>query len=277
MTPDVFILILLGALGTLGGGGVGWAIRVQRAQRRYVNQVQTEWVRDGQIIHFGPVRATCFGDRPLGAFRSGVLGALGLTGGNLVFSGMSNNRLDLRVPVADVRLIGLGSVTSWVGKTPTSIRMLSVHYETAEGWQVTSFVTREPVEFGQELGHLCGLVPYDAGKQRHDFGPARATQMIEDIYGEWTEPRDGMLYLVPDRLIFDRRAALALAQVRRIDVIAQRDMNPFAADLLRIEYETAEGETAILGYVVRHAQQWAHAINGHIGVPLNVHSGRKKK
>ncbi len=273
MSPEVVIVLLLSAVG--GGGGVA-AWRWRARQRQYVARVQSDWVREGHIIHAAPVDAICYGLHPRRIYRHAAraFGALGLTGDQLVFSGMTNNRYDLRLPYADVKLIALRTIRIRAGKTTTRARALVVHFESVQGWQTAVFQFQAAVTFAATLAHECHLSVYDAGQ---DYGPTPATQMTQDVYGEWSGERRGDLYLIADRLIFDRRDAIRLADLQRVDVIERPSLNPFAPDLLRLEYVTADGEPVTTGYVVRGAQRWADAIARQREEPLIVHSGRKKK
>ena len=70
MIPELLLLI---------GGGLAassfamWWMR--RGQQVQVNQVRTAWVRAGQIVHHGPVGASCLGHRPRTTYGGGTFGA----------------------------------------------------------------------------------------------------------------------------------------------------------------------------------------------------------
>jgi hypothetical protein len=269
MTPE-FLLALMSALGLSGIGATWWA---RRGQRDHVNRVRTEWVRSAQLVHYGPVGAVCYGTRPRRVYtRGGEAGALGLTGGKLVFDGQRRSTYDTSVPFAQVRWIGLRLIAV---RRYTTTRALIVHAERPGGWQVFSYTLDDPHEFGQVLSRECDLPLRDRGEEREDFGPAPATRLFQDIYGEWTPDREDALYLAPDRLLFDWGQPIMLGTIARLDVYTQPDRS---ADLLRITYTPpGDDEPAVVGFAVRAAKAWADAINSRTAAPIAVHAGRKHK
>jgi hypothetical protein len=273
MTPELLVL-LFGALGVSGAGGVWW---LYRAQRRHVVRVQTDWVRAGQIVRYGPVGASCYGQRPRGLYNQEVFGALGITDGRFVFTGHRSSRFDASIPLGSIHRIGLTTLPVQAGTLSTRKRALAVHYDSPDGWRVGIFVTKELAEVAQALAEESGLPIHDSGGERDDYGPAHATRMAEDVYGDWTPDREGDLYLAPDRLLFNWRDPILLDGIRRLDVIARRSFNPLAPDLLRVEHGTADGKPHVTGFVVRRARRWAEAILRRTDVPLDVHLGRKTK
>ena len=274
MTSEILLLIV-GALGISGLAGGWWWTR--RGLSQHVIQVQTAWVRAGQIVHYGPVGAVCLGDRPRRAYGVGTVGAMGITGGRLVFDGYRRHIDDISVPYAQMRHIGLTAVRL----RRASKRALTVHYDSPDGWRVATFLTDTPVELAQALADECDLPVYDSGEAREDFGPAQATRLFQDVYGEWHTDREDDLYLAPDRLLFGWRDAIPLADVQRLDVYAQggrlHGLNPLARDLLRVEHGPAEGDVEVVGFAVRGAEQWADAIRQRAASPLAVYVGRKRK
>jgi hypothetical protein len=275
MSPEL-ILLLVGGL-TASGLGMWW---MRRGQTAHVNQVRTAWVRAGQIVHHGPVGATCLGSRPKSIYGGGVFGALGLTDGRLVFDGHRNNTCNLSLPLEQIQYIGLTTVPIIVGRAVARKRVLTIHHESADGWRVAVLLMQTPVEFANALAALCDCTIHDTGRQREDHGPASATRMIQTIYGEWDADRDGELYLAPDRVLFNWRDAIPLDRIHRLDVLEQPSANPLAADLLRVEYTTpddADYETDVTGFLVRRADKWADAIAARAPHSVPVQTGRKKK
>lgn len=279
MGPEL-VLLIVGALG-IGGAGAGALWRRRRGQRDHVIRVRTAWVRAGQIVRCGPIGAVCLGTRPQRLYRAGRFGALGITGEHLVFEGHHRNTESLSVPLANLRHIGLTTVRIWAGRTAIHRRALAVHYTAPDGWRVATFAADEASELAQALSDESRLPVYDSGKDRDDFGPARALRMTQDVYGEWREDREGDLYLAPDRLLFNWRETIPLDDIRRLDVYAQggrlRGLNPRAQDLLRVEYGEPGDHAAIAGYTVRRADRWADAIRRRADAPLEVYAGRKRK
>lgn len=276
MIPELVLLI---------GGGLAassfamWWMR--RGQQVHVNQVRTTWVRAGQIVHYGPVGASCLGHHPRATYGGGTFGALGLTDKRLVFDGYRSNRQNLSLRLDQIHSIGLTTLPVIVGRAVSRKRALTVHHTGPDGWRVAVFLLDAPVEFANTLSDECdGCIVRDTGQQREDFGPARATRMAQNIYGEWHADREGDLYLAPDRLLFNWRDAIPLDAIQRLDVLEQPSANPLAADLLRVEYGTpddADYATDVAGFLVRRAEKWAETIATHAPQPVDVHTGRKKK
>ncbi|MBI5958078.1 MAG: hypothetical protein HY866_05050 [Chloroflexi bacterium] len=269
---EILAAVLAGS-GALIGGGV-WLTR--RRHQLFINRSRSDWVHDGQIIHFGPVGVTILGQRPRSMYGQGTWGALGISGDQLVFHS-PNGRGDFHLPLAAVRQIHLQMVQVWIGKTAARYRALVVHYESSGEWWVATLTSSALEETAQALAKSCGLPVSSAGAVRDDFGPAKATRMDQDVYGEWRRDRPGTLYLALDRLLFDWRDPILLSQIERLDVIPHGGRGLFAADLLRIETTTPEGDRAVSGFVVRHAARWAQAVARRSDQTLPVWAGRKKK
>ena len=85
MTPEILLLVL-GALGISGLTSGWWWTR--RALRQHVIQVQTAWVRAGQIVHYGPVGTVCLGNRPRHAYRGGSFVVAGAPDAKLADGGI---------------------------------------------------------------------------------------------------------------------------------------------------------------------------------------------
>lgn len=276
MAAELLFLILAGA-GISGLGGALWA---QRAQKAHVGRVRTDWVRAGRIIRYGPVGAISFGTRPRGTYTGGAFGALGITDRTLVFDGHRTNRHDVTIRLDALRWIGLTTISVWAGRVAARRRALALHYEGPDEWRVATFVTDAPEDIAQVLGRETGLLVRDTGSERADYGPARATRLLQDVYGEWSTDREDELYLAPDRLVFAWRSAIALDDIQRLDVIDAGGLdalNPLSAGLLRVEYRAADGAIETVGFRVRRAAAWADAIAERSASGLPVVQGRKKK
>ncbi len=275
MTPELIVLLASG-LGLSGAGVLWWR---QRGHPVHVNQVRTAWVRAGRIVRFGPVGATCLDLQPRRTYSGGTFGALGIADGQLIFSGHRDNACNLNLSFTQLQRIGLTTVSVLTGRVTAGKRALAVHFTGPEGWRVATFLLDKPVEFAQTLSTNTGLPVHDSGRQREDYGPARAIRVIQDIYGEWQEDREGDLYLAPDRLLFHWRNVIPLIDIQRMDVFQQASANPLAADILRIEYDTPTGEyeNETTGFLVRRADKWAEEIAQRAEAPITIHTGRKRK
>lgn len=271
-------------LATLLGGSLlmielsrRWIAR--RARYAHVIDTRTAWVRAGQRVHFGPVSAISYGPLPQRVYQGGVFGALGITDGRIVFSGLRNHRADIALPFADVRRLVLCTVRVHLAPRITrSVRALALHYDTLDGWRVAVLVADDAQALALAISAHSGLPVHDGGSSA-DFGPMPAARMMQDVYGEWAEDRAGILYLAPDRLLFNWRDVIPLDAITRIDVLHQAGE---AAGLLRIEHKSPDdtseaGKLAVTGFLVHQADAWADALRQRIDAPIPVFTGRKKK
>ena len=244
--------------------------RLSRARPPHVIATRTAWTRAGKRVHWGPVAARCLGYFPQRRYGRGVGGALGVVDGGLVFSGARTPRLDVRLPLAQIRWIGLVGVrAAWRRRTA-----LMLQAQSADGWRVFVFTLREPGALAETLAPMCGLTVHDSRPDRPDYGPSQAVRLRQDVYGAWHAEDTGTLYLAPDRLLFRERDAIPLADVRRLDVLrGEGDARP----LLRVEYAREDGGVEAVGFAVPRAQAWAEAIRERMHAPVPVHTGRKRK
>jgi hypothetical protein len=288
----VFIIaVLLVAIGYLA-----WEARRKKV---HLAAVRADWTTHQRTVHFGPVIAEYYGSEPCQTYRTGpISGALGLVDQHLVFVGRTGG--EEWIPFDQIRWIGARSVMVPYGDGYARADALIVHYEERGIWYVGAWVSEWRQALGKALGEETGLPVHSYGSEREDYGPARAACLIQDVYGRWHPFSDGArlpdadgisaerldadqgeLYLAPDRLLFNRRHSIHLAQVRRADVfepgVPLAELNPFHEDLLRIEYESPEQQHAVIGFLVRGGGGWASAIRTRTSVPYEHHRGRKKK
>ncbi|MCZ7540145.1 MAG: hypothetical protein M5U29_09565 [Anaerolineae bacterium] len=254
----------------VSGGGWWWQ---RRRRRAHVIRVRTAWVRAGLVVRYGPVGVVCHGLRPRITYGRGVFGAAGLAGGALAFQGQGSSACDGQVALEQVQRLSLVTIALPASRRA---RALAVHYGSPDGWRVGVFSGGGVPELAGALSDAGALPLHDAGEGRDDFGPARATRMIQDIYGEWTPEREGALYLAPDRLLFEWREAIPLATMARLDVYHGGEGRR-AGTLLRVEYAAPDGALQAAGFLVEHAGRWAEAIVRRADLPLAVHEGRKQK
>jgi hypothetical protein len=237
-----------------------------------VNRVRTVWVRAGLIVRYGPVGAMCHGLHPRRAYGRGLFGAAGLAAEALVFDGQHSSACNARIPLEQIQRLSLVTVALPAGR---QTRAFAVHHDSPDGWRVAVFSGESVPDLAEALSAESAVPLHDAGEGQDDFGPARATRMIQDIYGEWTPDREGMLYLAPDRLLFEWREAIPLATMARLDVYHSGGRR--AEALLRVEYAAPDGAHQVGGFLVDHAGRWAEAIARRADVSLAVHEGRKRK
>lgn len=254
----------------VSGGGWWWQ---RRRRRAHVIRVRTAWVRTGLVVRYGPVGVVCHGLRPRCTYGRGVSGAAGIAGDALTFEGQGRSAFNMRVALEQVQRLSLVTIALPASRRA---RALAVHYDSPDGWRVATFSGQDIPELAGALSGACALPLHDAGEGRDDFGPARATRMIQDIYGEWTPEREGALYLAPDRLLFEWREAMPLAAMARLDVY-HGGGGRRAGALLRVEYAAPDGAHQAAGFLVDHAGRWAEAIVRRADLPLAVHEGRKRK
>ncbi|GEM_PF-903697 len=241
----------------------------------------------------------------------GILGALGVVDRVLVMEGMNGE--SRRIPLDAIRWIGTKTIRVQEGKYANAKEALVIHSDDGGQWQVFVFVTgsNNPIGsipaaltvgarvFARELAQRCQTELHQYFGGREDFGPAHARQMNQDMLGQW-HAADGddstldvsftdlisdvstsreSLYLAPDRLIYGWKEAIHLSQIRGLDVYAKgvfRNINPFAQDLLRIEYD-ADGKHFVTGFLVHRGEQWGAELSQRTGIPCDVQEGRKKK
>jgi hypothetical protein len=268
---DVLGLLLLGGAVGIGGAVVA---REQRARRNFVTGVRTEWTRSGQIVRYGPVGAFYYGSRPQRKYFNRAYGALGITRNSLVFEGHRKWTGNILIRIKAIRWIGVRII---MPHTSGAAQALIIHSNDFNRWSVHIFTPDQFTDIAEELSRYAELPLHQLGTEREDYGSARAQRMIQDIYGEWSGESNGELYLAPDRLLFDWEDAVLLSQIREIGAFVKGGLNPFATDLLRIEYESPDSGLHTVGFLMRDADQWAEVIQSHTGAPLNIQAGRKKK
>ncbi len=254
----------------VSGGGRWWQ---RRSRRAHVICVRTAWVRAGLIVRYGPVGVVCHGLRPRSTYGRGVFGAAGVAGDALAFEGQSRSAFDGRIALVQMQHLSLVTIALPASRRA---RALAVHYDSLDGWRVAVFSGQDIPELARALSDAGALPLHDAGEGRDDFGPARATRMTQDIYGEWTPDHEGALYLAPGRLLFEWREAIPLAAMARLDVYRGSEGRR-AGTLLRVEYAGPDGTYQAAGFLVDHAGRWAEAIVRRADLPLVVHEGRKRK
>jgi hypothetical protein len=247
---------------------------------------ERQWRLTGEPIHFGPVGATCYGTEPGTNYqrRAGNYGALGILGDGLVFSTRHYERFS--VPLASITWLGHRKITVNAGKTTKKVTALMVHGDHQRRHFVLALSSDQLFGISQHLSARCKLRVEELGERSESRGPTGARRVTQDIYGEWREEGGVSLYLAPDRLLFGwsiwLNRAVPLAQIREIGAFSRggvlNSLNPFAEELLRIEYQpTPGGKPVVIGFLVRHADDWAEAIRARSPARITVYAGRKKK
>ncbi len=274
-------LLVLTLLLVIVAGALIWD---RHTQREYVARVQADWQDAGRSITAGPVGVICHGSRPPGITTERLLGALGVAGDHLLFTGNRSAAFDLDAPLAAIRWIGLRTHVKVSWNRRIESRVLRVHLELPGGWRVYTFADGPVEVFAQQVADACGLPVQDVGEGFEDFGPAPAVYLVHDAAGDWvpalagsldltTPPPDwdGLrhtLYLAPDRLLFDWAHAIPLADVRRVSLYAQGDaLNPFDHSLLRVDY-TRGGTPRAAGFLLHHGGDWAGIIEQRTAIPV---------
>lgn len=268
------------------GGLVGFFGSVQFYRMTVLSWAERQWRLTREPIHFGPVGATCYGTEPGANYRrrEGHYGAVGIVDEQLVFSTRQYERF--LVPLASITWIGERRITVSRGKGTKEVTALMVHGEYQGDWFVIALSSNEYYAIEQQLSAHCKLRVEELGDRRESRGPAMATRVTQNIYGEWHEDSHGTLFLAPDRLLFARfmhwNSGILLSDIREIGAFSKggvlNSLNPFAEDLLRIECQpTPDGKPEVIGFLVRDADDWAEAIRSRSPVPVAVHAGRKKK
>ena len=280
------------------GVGMGiFALREVRIKRNHIANAGAIWLAQGREVQAGPVAATYYGSEPQQSYASAlsIFGVLGVVDGKLCFE-RSDDTVGFSLEPAYIRWLGTHLVRV---KDSAERNALVIHHEIADRWQMAVFVVdgdQRPIL--DALSALSGVVPEH--ELRKDFGPGSARRVHQDIYGRWhpdtsksatygIAPEDdlsrnlqalrSLLYLAPDRLLYHWRDPVMLAWVRRVDVFEPdglQKLNPFAEDLLRIEYEV-DDRRHVVGFIVHNGAKWAAKIVERTEVPCQIHEGRKKK
>jgi hypothetical protein len=268
---DILGLLLLGGVVGIGGAMVA---HERRARSNFITRVRTEWTRSGQIVRFGPVGAFYYDSKPQPYSFSQAYGALGITQNKLTFQGFRRRAVNVHLPFKAFRWIG---VRTYPDAERHSVEALVIHSEDFNVWRVYAFTMDHVLEFADELSRHTDLPLHQIGREPEDYGPAHATRLIQDIYGEWSGNTRRELYLAPDRLLFGWEDPVMLSQVRQVGAFVKGSLNPFSADLLRIEYQSADGSLHTVGFLLHGADRWAEVIARRANVPLTIQAGRKKK
>lgn len=259
----------------------GMAIRhgVQRAQARRMRET---WEGLGRRARFGPVPASCSGLRSAPQQPGYVGGVVGIADDHLVFTGLSTPTFDIDLPVENLRWLDRQWINQGDALPLKDARRVVVHFEGAGGWRVYTFRLRDLEAFAQALSAASGLPLHESLINRLDLLTlsVSAVRMKQDIYGQWQTDLTDQLYLAPDRLLFAWQDAILLTDIRQVSVYQDSRLldrlNPFGADLLRIDYESGGGSHTV-GFRVSGAQTWATRIAGQAGIMVDGDTGRKKK
>jgi len=208
--------------------------------------------------------------RPLHAFLRVTPGALGIADRKLIFV-PHRSRHEQVIPLNTMRWIGTRSLIDDLGRADT----LVVHYEVNKHWYIGAWVVEEPKTIAEVLGQLTRQPYHEYMNLREDYGPAEATCVQQDVYGQWLpsaklKSATGTLYLVPGCLLFDGHPLINLDSLRRIEVLKHGG----AQDLLRLEYGPP-GE--VVGFLLHEGEQWAALLSRYAAVPYEMGEGRKKK
>ncbi len=266
------IVGLAAALAAIGGALL-WD---QGTQRRHVKRALARWERAGNTVQVGPIGTIAEGDLLEGLPLRRAFGALAVVNGQVRFAGHRTAALDAAFPLTALRWMGLRARVKSTWNRRVETPELTLHAETDLGWHVYRFLEGALEAFATQLAALAGLPLQQMDEVREDFGPAPAVRVEPDAATVWRiAPPDqpdphalppdwqqsaGLLYLAPDRLLFERAYAIPLARIHRLTVLlpgATHAGNPFPVPLLRIEHEGAGGEGRIVGYLIANAGDWA--------------------
>jgi hypothetical protein len=257
---EVYVILLLAA-------GVGAALYWdQYTQRAHVARLRAEWAN--RAVAVPPVGTISYGDYPPRYHTRRVYGALALVDDHLTFTGHRDPLHDCSVPVASLRWIGLRAryKNTWNRRIATP--ELRIHAETPAGWRVYTFAEGALRRFGEQAAEYTGLTLVNLDEKLEDFGPDPAAPPPD-----WDGLRH-MLYLAPDRLLYDWRHAIPLDTIRRVDMHAVGKLNPFAENLLKIEH-SVDDDLRVTGFLLANAGDWAGIIEQRISAPVIYHAGRQ--
>lgn len=274
----------------------------RRRTRRFVQATAARWLAEGRDMRFYPTPAGYYGNEPLRSHArvAAEEGVLGIADRQLIFIPFKTGR-EQAISFDLIQWIGTHSIEVGSGDGTISRNALVVHYEAMGKWCMCAWTMDWPDNIAEVLAKLAGQTFHKCLDHRDDYGPYEAECLLQDVYGEWhpvPEARrqagvanspfaavivsEGPLYLAPDRLIFNRHHMLHLSRLRRIEVYERggllNHLNPFAKDLLRIEYALPDDPRAqVVGFLLPQAEQYAKLLAWRTQVPFEMREGRKKK
>ncbi|MBN1200640.1 MAG: hypothetical protein JXJ20_02170 [Anaerolineae bacterium] len=267
----IIAVITLGALLVVIG-----AIYYIQQMYRYSHNVWSRWTRSGRAVHYMPVRAVCYGNRPTpdDNFDMAARGALGLADSSLIFTDNRRSILNTMISLDSIRQIVLRRTDGLPTRFRKKQSILVIHAELPVGWRVYTFKCAKPAVLANQISQLSKQPVEDYAAAREDFGPADVTCMIQDVGGKVLFEGQITLYLAPDRLLLNWQNAIPLAQIHRVDTFPAGSLtalNNAATDLLRIEYRTPNGTRRTAGFLLDNAQVWADSIHAATRAPTGRH------
>jgi hypothetical protein len=254
-------------------------VGVDRSLRAgFVRSTKAGWKHEGYTIQWSLDNCLCYGTRPTSTYRDMVFGVLAVADGTVLFKGRLTANCNTKIPIDEIYGLGLCTIHLRRGNSLLYQVRTVVEIHTVEWgeWQVYTFQANETARAA-----LCNAIQsqraYSIPERSTDqqMTATRANLMTQDVYGEWHEEDSGDLYLAPDRIIYGWQVLLLFSAIRRIAVVEHGGLNPFAQNLVRIDYEDTQMRT--LGFLMRGAEEWAEMLSRVIDVPVESQSGRKKK
>lgn len=270
---DTVLGLLFIILAVLMVVGVDRSLRAQ-----FVRSTKARWKHEGYAIQWSLDNCLCYGTRPTSTYREMVFGVLAIADGYVLFKGRLGADCNTKIPIDEV--YGLGISTVHFGRRNSLLHqvrdVVEIHTVEWDEWQVYIFqanvTAREALCNAIQSQRAYSIPERSTARQ---MTPTHAKLMTQDVYGEWHEEDSGDLYLAPDRIIFGWQVLLLFSTIRRIAVVEHGGLNPFAQDLIRIDYEDTQMRT--LGFLMRGAVEWAEMLSRVIDVPVESQVGRKKK
>jgi hypothetical protein len=256
------------------------ALSERRMKQDFVNQTRTQWMRAGRVIQWGPEGTDCYGvSRPQSVYYEANFGVLGVVDRHVAFTGRRNANCDAYIPLEQIAGLVSCPIQVRQGKASVEKKAVEVHTENRGHWLVYTFTPRDPFQFVEAIHRHTGrtILERTLPKQPTE---ANAVLMRQDVYGEWREEQAGELYFAPDRIVFDWYSLIHFSQIRRVDIFERGglgSLNPFAQELVRIEYQGTEQKFQVIGFLLRGADKWADKLSAYTGIPVESHIGRKKK
>jgi hypothetical protein len=102
----------------------------------------------------------------------------------------------------------------------------------------------------------------------------QATQMNQDVYGQWQEDQRGDLYVASEWLLFDWTEVIPIKDIRHVAVYESGHLPDLVSvDLLRLDYVVGD-QMQTVGFLLSNARHLGERL---AGTSLVVYEGRKKK
>ena len=265
------------------------------ASKRWEKATRVQWHVVFREVHYEPIVVRFVHDvmpqRAPATLLQMAHGLLGLADHQIVFQENRSEDFYLRLSLDAIRWFGKRATTRY-GERLQFTYDLFIYYVVDDFWRIATLVPDKPEDLDpliEALDRLLPLKPQFVDRGRESFGPYPALRVEQSIYGYWQPVVDqgseisaeliGSLFFAPDRLLYNFRDGILLAQIQRVEGIQEGSFQQQTTsdhELLRIEYDAA-GQTQTANFLVGSAKLWAVMFRSRTNIPVEMYEGRKKK